>query len=152
MKDTFIPFLRRCFRWFVVLIALSIIVYLGYVLILWTQFSTNQAKWLNNNTANYSVVVRYSNNNAGVYSEAPEIVQDEHVTQGYRDSATPAGKPVIEWAFEQAKSCISSWIVCSAFSWSFEYDPTYGYPSRIQYHDYDWLYTIEITAYAPSKP
>ncbi|MEP7284885.1 MAG: hypothetical protein ABI947_03860 [Chloroflexota bacterium] len=140
--------LTGCLKWFVGLLALLLGLYLAYAVLLWVQFSSNHAKWLNSNVASYTVMVKYGSSNAGNYADGSEVVRNGQVIQGHYEF----DKPIIDWAFEHAQTCISEWLVCMLFRWSFQFDPIYGYPTHIEYHDYDWLYTIDVSGFTKTVP
>ena len=135
-------------KWAIGLLGLLIALYVFYGVLLWIQFSSNYTKWLKSKVTNYSVAVKYLKADTGIYANGLEVVHDGQVTQGYNEF----NKPIIEWAFEQAQACVPAWVICKFFSWSFKYDPDYGYPTHIEYHDYDWLYVIEVNDFTQIKP
>ncbi|MBX3082644.1 MAG: hypothetical protein KF716_13485 [Anaerolineae bacterium] len=135
--------LNGCLRWAIGVLALLCILYLAYAIFLWVEFSNNYTMWLDQNATNYTVSVKYSKAESITYVEDRELVRNKVVVQGFQKF----DKPIIDWAFEHAKNCITSWPLCKFFGWSFQYDPDYGYPTHIEYHDYDWLYIIDVNGF-----
>src|SRR5437870_3456374 len=88
-------------KWLAALTVLLLGLYLSYSALLWVQFSTNRARWLANKPIDYTITVKYSSENVGVYARGPEIVQKGKVLQG-RDEFGKADQPIIDWAFEHA--------------------------------------------------
>ena len=130
-------------KWAIGVLALVPVLYLAYAIFLWIEFSISYTKWLNQNAINYAVSVKYGKAESITYAEDRELVRNKVVVQGYQEF----DKPIIDWAFEHAKTCITLWPLCKFFGWLFQYDPDYGYPTHIEYHDYDWLYIIEVTGF-----
>jgi hypothetical protein len=137
-----------CLKWCVGLVAFLPTVYLCYAVVLFAQFSSNQARWLDAGAIDYSINVKYTVPPDGRSFESLEVVQNGRVTQGRHEF----DKPVIDWAFDRAYTCISSWPVCLFFHWSFQYDFTHGYPSHIEYSDEDGIHTIEIEDLTVTQP
>jgi hypothetical protein len=128
-----------------ILFLIAVSLYLVYSAILYVQFSNNYAKWMGHKINSYSISVNFGKSEFRNTFLRPHLVSNGRIVEGFNKFS----QPVIDWAFDHAKFCAPAWILCALFRWSFQYEPTYGYPSRIEYNEYDGHYTIILTNITP---
>jgi hypothetical protein len=137
--------LRRLFRIVAVLCVTFVGFYGVYTGILYFQFSNSYHRWLDHKIGSYSISVHFGKSEHKNISSQSQVVRNGKVVEGFDKFR----QPVIDWAFDQARFCVPAWILCAVFGWSFEYEPTYGYPSQIEYNEYDGHYTIILSNIMP---
>jgi hypothetical protein len=138
--------MRKILKAGAILFLIAVSLYLVYSAILFVQFSNNYHKWSGHKINSYSISVSHSKSGFWNGSQRSQVVANGKVVQG-RDIFID--QPIIDWAFDHASFCAPAWILCALFGWSFQYEPTYGYPSRIEYNEYDGHYTIILTNITP---
>jgi hypothetical protein len=125
----------------VVLLCLTLIgVYLIKAGVLYSQYTSAYAKWGSHKIDAYSISVISNKTGFDSGFAQSQTVQGERVVQGYN----AFDKPVIEWAFAQAQFCASAWPLCDWLHWSFQYEPTWGYPTHIEYDEDDGHYFLTL--------
>src|SRR5205823_4063995 len=98
--------LRRFLGRIVILCVFLLGLYVVYAGVLYFQYSSAYAKWISRKIEAYSISVISNNSGFSSSSVQSQTVQAGQVVQGYN----PFDKPVIDWAFEHARVCVSAWI------------------------------------------
>ncbi len=131
----------------VIVCLILIVVYLLKAGALYAQYANAYARWSSHKVSTYSISVIENKTGDDSGTGQSQIVQGGQIVQG----TDPFGKPVIDWTFEAAQFCAPAWIVCDLLHWSFQYEPTWGYPTHVEYDDYDGHYFLFLKNLKPSE-
>ncbi|MFN8449528.1 MAG: DUF6174 domain-containing protein [Anaerolineae bacterium] len=107
-----------------------------------------QSRWNASKPQNYSLTVNYGymGGTSPAYQEkvTGEVAQIIHSDGGTRDGE----KPTIEELFDEIKQQTLNPFGLLLLYWT-EYDPTYSFPNRIIWNDFDLGDVTEITDFTP---
>jgi hypothetical protein len=122
-----------------------LLVYLLNAVPAYIAVTINHNKWLAANITNYSVTVNYGTF-YGVFNSGIEVVKDGKIVS----SNAGFSEPAINRKFITAYSCaVVPYII---FECHVEFDPEYGFPTKIREGDLDIGDTVEIVNLEPDTP